>query len=314
MKKVSIIIPIYNVEKYLHKCIESVESQTLENIEVILVNDGSTDNSEIIIEKFKEKYNNIKYIKKENGGLSDARNVGIRNATGDYILFVDSDDYISDTLLNDLSVYMEQEYDLIKFKMIKVDENYKEIGKVEGPIFENKNGEEAFNLLYGNDVMLQPAWLYLYKKSFWDRNKFEYPVGMNHEDFARTALIMLKADSVASTNVYGYYYVQSEGSITRGNDETKKLKRAQDIINHYDYMLRVIDDYNIMKRTKDNLKIYYTNCMILKLDELSEESKKVYLKELKERKVFKNIKVRSPKQLIKKILLNINVDWYLKLR
>ena len=92
--------------------------------------------------------------------------------------------------------------------MIKVDENYKEIGKVEGPIFENKNGEEAFNLLYGNDVMLQPAWLYLYKKSFWDRNKFEYPVGMNHEDFARTALIMLKADSVASTNVYGYYYVQ----------------------------------------------------------------------------------------------------------
>ena len=314
MKKVSIIIPIYNVEKYLHKCIESVESQTLENIEVILVNDGSTDNSEIIIEKFKEKYNNIKYIKKENGGLSDARNVGIRNATGDYILFVDSDDYISDTLLNDLSIYMEQEYDLIKFKMIKVDENYKEIGKVEGPIFENKNGEEAFNLLYGNDVMLQPAWLYLYKKSFWDRNKFEYPVGMNHEDFARTALIMLKADSVASTNVYGYYYVQSEGSITRGNDETKKLKRAQDIINHYDYMLRVIDDYNIMKRTKDNLKIYYTNCMILKLDELSEESKKVYLKELKERKVFKNIKVRSPKQLIKKILLNINVDWYLKLR
>lgn len=314
MKKVSIIIPIYNVEKYLAKCLDSVENQKYDNIEVILVNDGSTDNSEKIIKQYESKYDNIKYIKKENGGLSEARNVGVKHATGDYICFIDSDDYISSSLLQKLEPYINQEYDLIKYKMIKVDELYNEIERVDGPTFERKTGEEAFNLLYAEDVMLQPAWLYLYKKSFWDENNFEYPVGKTHEDFARTTLIILKAKSVISTNIYGYYYVQSTSSITRGNDENKILVRAMDLLEHYDYMIQKIKEYNINIMTEQNVKIYYTNCIILKLNELSKDNKKVYLQEIKKRNLFKNIKARNLKQCIKKILLSTNINLYLKLR
>ena len=116
---------------------------------------------------------------------------------------------------------------MIKYKLVKVDENYNETEKVDGPIFEEKTGEEAFNTLYYQDVMLQPAWLYLYKTEFWKENNFEYPLGKLHEDFALTSLIMLKAKKVASTNVYGYYYYQSSSSITRGNNQQKIMKRGR---------------------------------------------------------------------------------------
>lgn len=314
MIKISIIIPIYNVEKYLSRCIDSIENQTYKNIELILVNDGSTDKSEEIINKYIKKYDNIKYIKKENGGLSDSRNWGAKEATGNYICFVDSDDYIDENLFFSLKQYLNQEYDMIKYKLIKVDEDYNEIEKIGGPTFENKTGQEAFNILYGQDVMLQPAWLYLYKKSFWDANNFSYPVGKLHEDFARTALIMLKAKSVVSTNIYGYYYVQSSSSITRGNDESKKMRRALDMMDHYDYMIKQIEQYDIDNQTKENIKIYYTNCIILKLEELSKKNKKTYINEIKKRRMFKNIKARNLKQFLKKIILNMNVNWYLRLR
>ena len=95
MPKVSVIVPVYNVEKYIDKCLESLVNQTLKDIEIIIVNDGSTDNSIKIVEEYKEKYKNkIIYLEKENGGLSDARNYGIQYAKGEYIAFLDSDDYV----------------------------------------------------------------------------------------------------------------------------------------------------------------------------------------------------------------------------
>ena len=203
---------------------------------------------------------------------------------------------------------------MIKYKLVKVDENYNETEKVDGPIFEEKTGEEAFNTLYYQDVMLQPAWLYLYKTKFWKENNFEYPVGKLHEDFALTSLIMLKAKKVASTNVYGYYYYQSSSSITRGNDQQKIMKRALDMLYHYDYMNEKIKEYNISKQTLENLKIYYTNNIILKIEDLNKINQKYYIKEIKKRKILKNIKARNFKQLLKKIILNINIRWYLKLR
>lgn len=314
MKTISVVIPAYNVEKYLAKCIDSVVKSANQNIEIIVVNDGSTDNSEAIISEYKEKYPYIKYIKKTNGGLSDARNEGVKYANGDYLCFVDSDDYISESLFQDLEKYIDNDYDLIKYKMIKVDENYNEIERVDGPVFECKSGEAAFNELYGSDVMLQPAWLYLYKKSFWDENKFEYPVGKKHEDFAITSLVMLKAKTVASTNVYGYYYVQSSSSITRGIDEEKKFNMAKDLLEHYDYMIVKIKEYDISDKTKENLKAYYTNCIILKLKDLSGDRKKEFIKEIKKRNMYKNIKIRNIRQLIKRALLAVNVDLYLRMK
>ncbi len=315
MAKISVIVPAYNVEKYLNKCLESLVNQSYNDIEIIVINDGSTDNSQEIIVEYAQKYpEKIKYFEKQNGGLSDARNFGLKKASGDYICFVDSDDYLDKNLFKDLQEYINLDNDMIKYKMIKVDEKYREIEKIEGPIFEPKSGEEAFNILYGTDIMLQPAWLYLYKRKFLEENNFDFPIGMYHEDFARTVLIMLKAKKIVSTNIYGYYYFQSSDSITRGNDKNKKLKRAMDMLKHYDYMEEKIKDYEISKETKENVKIYYTNNIILKIEELDEKSQKEYINEIKKRKMLKNIKARNMKQLLKKIILNINIKWYLKLR
>ena len=96
--KVSIIVPVYNVEKYIKKCLDSLVHQTLSDIEIIVVNDGSPDNSELIINQYLKKYSNIKYFKKENGGQGSARNFGLSKAIGKYIMFVDSDDYVDITM------------------------------------------------------------------------------------------------------------------------------------------------------------------------------------------------------------------------
>ena len=315
MPKVSVIVPVYNVEKYLGKCLESIVTQTLKNIEIIVVNDGSTDESQKIVDEYVKKYPDlVKSCVKENGGLSDARNYGLEKANGDYICFVDSDDYIDTSLFENLEKYISLKIEMIKYKMVKVDENYNELEKIDGPIFENLKGEDAFNTLYGTDIMLQPAWLYLYKKSFLQENNFKYPVGKFHEDFATTALLMLKAKSVSSTNIYGYYYYQSNESITRGNDDEKKLKRAMDMLEHYDTMEEEIKDIKVSDKTKENVKAYYTNNIILKVEELKDDDKKLYIQEIKRRKLIKNIKARNVKQLLKKIILKLNINWYLKLR
>lgn len=315
MQKISVIIPVYNTEKYIKKCIDSVINQSYENIEIIIVNDGSEDKSGEIIKEYITSYNNkIVYLEKENGGLSDSRNYGMKHATGDYICFIDSDDYIDSDLFGKLHKYMDLNYDMIKYKLVKVNEEYNEIDRVDGPVFEEKTGIEAFNILYSSDVMMQPSWLYLYKKSFLYENKFKYPVGKYHEDFATTALIMLKAEKVASTNIYGYFYYQSATSITRGNDVIKKNKRAWDMLEHYDFMIDTIKKINLDKNTKDNLKLFYTNNILLKIEEVSKEKKNQYINEIKKRKMIKNIKVRNIKQFIKRILLTININWYLSLR
>jgi len=109
MKKVSIIVPVYNVEKYLAKCLDSLVNQTLEDVEIIVVDDGSKDNSKQIIDEFQTKYpDKIKSFVKENGGLSDARNFGLDRASGDYIGFVDSDDYIHSTFLEKMTAQIEE--------------------------------------------------------------------------------------------------------------------------------------------------------------------------------------------------------------
>ena len=126
-RKISVIIPVYKVEKYLKRCVESVVNQTYKNIEIILVNDGSPDKCGEICDKYARIDSRIKVIHKENGGLSSARNAGLDIASGDYIMFVDSDDWISEVSLEKLYDYIEADYDIINFKFSFVKENSKEL-------------------------------------------------------------------------------------------------------------------------------------------------------------------------------------------
>ena len=155
MCKLSIIVPVYNTGENIRKCITSLLSQNLKEIEILLINDGSTDNTEEIINEYLEKEANaITYIKKENTGVADTRNFGISKAKGKYILFVDADDYIKNDLVEKLYTYMEQDLDIIKFKLKKVNTKGEELEKVGGTVFSKIDGQEAFNKLCFSDVLL----------------------------------------------------------------------------------------------------------------------------------------------------------------
>lgn len=315
MPKISVIVPVYNTEKYLDKCINSILEQKNVDYEIIVVNDGSTDNSSEVIKKYLlNNGDKIKYFEKQNGGLSDARNYGVDKATGDFLCFVDSDDYIDSSLFSNLEKYILQDVDLIKYKCIRVNSNHEIIEKVEGPVFETVSGEDAFNMLYSSDVLLEPAWLYLYRREFYLNNKFAFPVGKYHEDWATTPYIIISAKTVVSADVYGYYYVQSSNSITRDNNDEKALKRAQDMLEHYDNFILKLDNSNVNNNVKENFKIYLSNCLILKVNDLPLKYHKEYISQLKKRKIASNLKARNIKQFIKKIVLKISIKLYLKLR
>ena len=314
MKLISIIIPVYNAEKEIERCIKSILNQTYKNIEVIIINDGSTDSSLEIIKKCIKEDSRVKLFDTENKGVSAARNLGIKEASGEYFCFVDADDYVDEALIEKLITYTENDYDIVKYKAVSVDKNGKKIEDFDGNTFEEKNGADAFNSLYANDVMLQVPWLYLYKKQFIVENDFSYPEGRVHEDFARTILMILKAKKMCSTNICGYYYVQTDKSITRGNDDERSFQKSMDIIYHYDYIINEIEKYNLDSDTKINVRAYLANNVILEADNLSGDNQKRYIKALKTRKVFENIPIKNIKQLIKRILLKIDVNLYLKLR
>ena len=137
--------------------------------------------------------------------------------------------------------------------------------------------------------------------------------GRFHEDFGLLPLLILKAKKMVSLDDYVYYYVQTDNSIMREKNINKTIKKAKDALYHYDNILNTIKKYNLSEITKENVRIYLTNAILLKVKELNGKEQKWYIKELKNRKIYKNIKVRNIKQLIKKILLFLNIKLYLKL-
>ena len=317
MPKISVIIPVFNAEKYIEKCLDSVMRQTKkEEIEIIVINDGSTDESDSVIKSYIKNNlaeSTIKYFLKENEGVAKTRNYGIKKAKGEYILMVDADDYILETTVEKLFPYIENKIDLIKFKLQRTDENGNILEKVNGPIFEQISGSEAFNKLYSEDILIDSPCVYAINRDFFIKNNFEFS-GTYHEDFGLMPLIIVAAKTMVSIPYYLYQYVQASNSITRNDDYEKTIKKMDDVIIHYDNMIETIKGMPLDELTIENIKIYYTNAIILKLEELNKKDKKKYIKEIKKRKMLKNIKIRNFKQLIKKIILNINIKLYLKMR
>lgn len=316
-KKLSVIIPVYNTSKYIEKCLNSIVNQTMNDIEIIIVNDGSTDNSEEVIQKWINENQDkieIKYFKKENGGLSSARNFGVNQATGQYITFVDSDDYLDINIYKNLEKYMDNNIELIKYKMCTVDENGTIIEKLDGPIFDVCSGEEAFEKLYTTDTFLEVSCIYLYKREFYINKDFAFELNRVHEDFGLIPWVLINAKSVVSTDFYGYFYLRRQNSITDMNKPEKEKKKAYDILKHYDNAIERIENSQMNDNSKIMFKRYYTNVLLLKVQNLKAKEQKEFIKQIKTRKVYKNIKPDNLKQLLKRILVMTNIKLYLKLR
>lgn len=305
---ISVIIAAYNAEKTIERCLNSILENKYEDYEVIVINDGSTDETEKVVELFAS--DKIKYFYKENTGVADTRNYGIEMAKGEYITFVDSDDYVANNYFENLDKYLKEGIDIIKRKAIILEEKTSSKQKIVGPVFEDCTGEEAFNKLCFEDIYMDTLWSYIVKKSLLEENDLKFTPDLFHEDFGLISLMILKANSIVSLDDYVYYYVQTDGSIMREQNKQKTYKKAKDVLIHYDNILESVEEYKLNKNTMDNIKIYCTNVILLKVKELTGKNQQEYIKELKKRKIYKNIKIRNIKQLIKKVLLFINIKWY----
>lgn len=224
--KLSIVVPVYNVQQYIERCLESIIKQTYKNIEVILIDDGSTDNSAKICQLYVEKDKRFKYYKKENGGLADARNYGLKYVSGAYIGFVDSDDYIEKEMFQKLmEIALKYDADVVASKHKVCDEQY---------LYSLKDTYRS-HLMSGYEMLNEHINLgdskYYITNSVWDRiyrvellNGIEFEKGKNYEDIVFTTLVFLKARRCVYFDYSGYIYVQRDGSIMRSGDISRELK------------------------------------------------------------------------------------------
>lgn len=242
--EISIIVPVYNVENYINGCIDSILNQEFKNFELILVNDGSTDKSGLICDEYEKKDDRVKVIHQEYKGVSAARNVGINNAKGHYIGFVDSDDYIYKDMYSTLYNLCEQTnsdigvcklFREIDGKIINLDDNL---------IIKEMDNEEAMKELFKGILYRFSLANKLFKKSCF--NGVEFPEGRIHEDLSTTYKLFANSAKTVYTNSTGYVYVKRSNSILTKQFYEKRLDAFygwDEILQFMKYYSNELDEY-----------------------------------------------------------------------
>lgn len=261
-EKISIIIPVYNVEKELNRCIRSVIEQTYKNIEIILVDDGSPDKSSQMCDDYALIDNRIEVIHKKNGGLSDARNTGLKYATGKYIMYVDSDDYLELYACEKLMSLMKDGVDFVVGSCKKIKGNKTTIerrSKIKpGKVYDAKN----FYLKSIKKNELYPyAWINLYRKKFLVDNGLYYKKGYLFEDTLLLPDIIMKAKKIIYLDDPFYNYVLRDDSITGGNNKKYKQEMIVKVYSEWKRKIEDIKDKKLRRYMKGALVFQYLwNC------------------------------------------------------
>ncbi|MBR3628728.1 MAG: glycosyltransferase [Elusimicrobia bacterium] len=249
--KISVIIPVYNVEKYLKECVDSVINQTYKNLEIILVDDGSTDDSGKMCDKYALEDKRIQVIHKENGGLSDARNKGIQKATGEYISFIDSDDTVELDIFEYLYNILKKfncnlsicAHTIYKYNAKKIFFKLKHDEKI--------SSHDCIKKMLDNEGINVGAWAKLYKRELF--NNIQYPKGHLFEDIPITYKLFIRAGNIASGHLAKYNYKKRKESITLNYSNYATL----DLIKSTDIMGRgVVKEFPDLKRTVFRRRIY----------------------------------------------------------
>lgn len=232
---ISVIVPVYNVEKYLERCVKSIAAQTYKDLEILLIDDGSTDKSGEMCDEFLQTDSRIKVFHKQNGGLSDARNYGIEHSAGEFISFVDSDDYIDEKMLETLHrLITENDADLAVCSAMDVFEG-KEVTQVKEIKEFNLNKVESYKYMLRGDG-IPSACNKLYKRQ--TVGDVRFPVGKLYEDGFFTPQILKKVEKTAVTSKPMYYYFRRADSIT-----TKPFRKGDlDVIEAYDKCVKQVKE------------------------------------------------------------------------
>lgn len=231
--KISVIIPVYMVEKYLNECVESVTGQTYSNLEIILVDDGSKDNCPLICDEWANRDSRIKVIHKENGGLSDARNAGIEKATGDYIAFVDSDDWIKEDMYAKMLDALQKEN--ADFCACNITSCYDDHTVSWGAsAYTVGDSQKILAMLYDNTKFPVAAWNKLYKRDCW--NTIRFPKGKLCEDAFTTYLLVHNAGKIVQIIDPLYCYRIRPQSIMTSSFSKKKMDEEEAWRQNYDFV------------------------------------------------------------------------------
>ena len=317
-KIISVIVPIYNVEKYLNKCVSSIINQTYKNLEIILVDDGSPDNCPKMCDEYASKDSRIKVIHKLNGGLSDARNAGLDIAKGEYIVFVDSDDYIHSEMISILyDVIVKTEANIVQCNFRKVKDNeYVEANTNSYEIF-TFNTEQALESLIKENPLKQVVWNKLYKKEIFNELRFE--VGKVNEDDFFTYQAFAISNKVSYINKELYYYLVRDTSIMGQKFSIKRLDGLEARFRRYEFIKEKYPKLSGLDKKVLWFYIIYITQLIL----LSKNNKKEMLLIVKSYfNMIKNDNVKFDKLTIKEkiwvygssISLNLIADLRNKLK
>ena len=298
---ISVIIPVYNVEKFLPYSLDRVINQTYKNLEIILINDGSTDNSKAICKQYEEKDNRIKLINQKNQGAAVARNTGLDNASGKYIGFVDSDDVISLEFYTGLyKLLKETDSDISECASVQISEddlfnkNYK-FDNIDNIDFITTNSLGALNRINSEEIYITGksivVWNKLYKRQLF--NDIRFPIGKKYEDDLTTYKIFNKINKLASTENVLYNYVQRKNSLMHKEFSMDRLEA-----------LEVFDNYEHFFKEYNN-RYLYVKCLVRYLRILYTILEELYNSQYKEKEKVKNIIEKKFKEIYNKLENNL---------
>lgn len=306
---ISVVIPVFNVEKYLRKCIDSVLNQSYKDYEIVLIDDGSTDDSGRICDEY-AKNEKIRVIHKENGGLADARNVGIDNSFGEYITFLDSDDYIKNDYLSTLySIALETGSDVVISKFVNFYEKQEIIDNEMSNFKYNLiSKEECYRKMLLQDGIDVSATAKLYSNHIF--NNIRFVKGQLYEDINIVDQIIETAGNIAVTDYAGYYYLQRTGSIMYGSFSMARMS----LIEATERLLKLMKEK--YPANVDAAKYRYIYCSFHLLgrsimdDEYYEVSKELRKRILKEKTFIFKSGLCKKKEIMATVFLIMGLHTY----
>lgn len=286
MNKFSVIIPCYNAASYIKRCLDSIVSQTYSNFEIVIVNDGSTDDSLNIIKNYQNYFKNIKCINQTHSGVAVARNVGVKNISGNKFIFVDADDYINAELLWHLNEALKiTDSDIVRYNACLIVDNIKNNKKYFCEKFNTTNGKNTLKFFIDRNTRYGPLWLYCYDTEFFKFNNFSFIKNKIHEDFYNI-FILSKAMSIQGIEYIGYNYIKNSESITSAKSITEEVRRSQDVLYVYDYVIKKLEEtFKYCKSDFDYIYDDITSFLNVGLKYLTGKDKEKYEKEINIRKL-----------------------------